>query len=114
MKKKIFTFFVITISFFCFSQNGYKKIYKYDEYNKDWALVKTISGTYGFIDRNGKNVVQPIYNKIEKFDYESGKYALVKTVSGTYGFIDRNGREVLPPLYWNLHDAKEELKKLNN
>lgn len=114
MKKKIFTFFVITISFFCFSQNGYKKIYKYDEYNKDWALVKTISGTYGFIDRNNKTVVQPIYEKIEKFSEGLGKYALVKSFSGSYGFINRNGREVVPSIYWTKRDAIQQLKTLKD
>lgn len=114
MKKNLITLLLITISSLCFSQNGFKKVYKYDEYSKDWALVKTVAGTYGFIDRTGKIIVQPIYKKIEKFNYNSGKYALIKTVAGTYGFIDRNGKEVLQALYWNLHDAEEKLKTFSS
>jgi DUF438 domain-containing protein len=114
MKEKIITLFIISISSFCFSQNEYKKIYKYDEYKKDWALVKTISGTYGFIDRNKKTVVQPIYEKIEKFSEGIGKYALVKSVSGSYGYINRNGREVIPAIYWTKRDAIQQLKTLKD
>jgi hypothetical protein len=112
MKKRFFTLAFVLVSALCFAQNGYKKISTYDEYNKDWALVKTISGTYGFINRNGETVVQPIYDKIEKFTENAEKYALVKSVPGTYGFIDRNGKEVIPAIYWNKHDAYEQLKTL--
>ena len=114
MKTKLITMLFIAVSSICFAQNGYKKVYKYGDYNKDWALVKTISGTYGFIDRNGVKVVEPIYTKIEKFNENFGKYAMVKTVAGSYGFIDRNGKDVIKPIYWNKHDATEELKKLKN
>jgi WG containing repeat len=112
MKKSFFTLAFVVVSTLCFAQNGYEKVSKYDEYNKDWALVKTISGTYGFINRNGETVVQPIYDKIEKFTENSGKYALVKSVAGSYGFIDRNGKEVVPTIYWNKREALEQLKTL--
>ena len=112
MKKRFLTLAFFVVSTICFAQNGYKKVGKYDEYNKDWALVKTISGTYGFVNRNGETVVEPIYDEIEKFTENSGKYALVKSVAGSYGFIDRNGKEVIPIIYWNKHDANEQLKSL--
>lgn len=112
MKKRFFTLALIIVSTLCFAQNGYKKVGKFDVYNKDWALVKTISGTYGFINWKGETVVQPIYDKIEKFTENLGKYALVKSVAGSYGFIDRNGKEVIPAIYWNKYDANEQLKTL--
>lgn len=102
---------LVIASSFCFAQSGFKKVYAYDQYNKDWALVKTIGNTYGFIDRNGTIVVQPIYAKIEKFGKDAGEYALVKTIAGTYGFIDRNGKETIPPHYWTKQEAMEQLKK---
>ena len=70
MDRIIITLVFFTISTFSFAQSEYKKTGKYDEYNKDWALVKTIAGTYGFINRNNEIVVQPIYEKIEKFSKE--------------------------------------------
>jgi DUF438 domain-containing protein len=112
MKRKILSLVCVFISTLCLAQNGYKKTGNYDEYNKDWALVKTISGTYGFINRNNETVVEPIYAKIEKFKQNSGKYALVKSVAGSYGFIDRNGKEVIPTIYWTKHDATEQLKTI--
>ena len=81
------------------AQSGYKKKYPYDQYNKDWAMVKTNSNTYGFLDRDGKAVVPPIYSKIEKFGKYNENLALVKSVSDTYGFIDRNGKEIIPVIY---------------
>ncbi|MBS1571963.1 MAG: WG repeat-containing protein [Bacteroidetes bacterium] len=114
MKKKFLTLILLVITTFCFSQIHYKKIYKHNEYNKDWVLIKTISGTYGFIDRNGKTVVQPIYDKIEKFGKYSNECALVKNIAGAYGFIDRNGKEVIPAIYWKKQDVIEQLKILKN
>ena len=112
MKKRLFALVFVVVSSLCFAQNGYKKVYNYDEFNKDWALVKTISGTYGFIDRKGSIVVQPIYSKITKFEYSTEKYALVKNIVGAYGFIDRNGKEIISARYWNKNDAIEKLKTL--
>ena len=108
MKNKLLILLLILISNLSYSQNGYKKIYKYDEYQKGWALVKNIAGTYGFIDKNGKEIVPAIYSKIEKFNYNESEYALVKSVAGTYGFIDRNGKEVIPVIY-NLNEAKQKV-----
>ena len=112
MNRIIFTLVFFAISTFNFAQSVYKKTGKYDEYNKDWALVKTIAGTCGFINRNNEIVVQPIYEKIEKFSENSGKYALVKSVAGSFGYIDRNGKEVIPTIYWTKHEATEQLKTL--
>ena len=112
MKKIIITLVFVLITTISFAQSKYKKTGKYDEYNKDWALIKTISGTYGFINRNNETVVQPIYEKIEKFSENSGKYALVKSVSGSFGYIDRKGKEVIPTIYWTKHEATEQLKTL--
>lgn len=112
MVERLFTLAFVVFSTFCFAQNEYKKIYNYDEFNKDWALIKTISNTYGFIDKNGSIVVQPIYSKINKFEFNNEKYALVKNIAGAYGFIDRNGKEIIPVIYWKKDEAIEKLKTL--
>lgn len=112
MKKRLFTVAFALFSSLCIAQNGYKKVYNYDEFNKDWALVKTISNTYGFIDKNGSIVIQPIYIKINKFEFSNEKYALVKNIAGAYGFIDRNGKEIIPAIYWKKNEAIEKLKTL--
>ena len=108
MKNKLLILLLILISSLGYSQNNYKKIYKYNEYQNDWALVKDITGNYGFIDRNGKEVVPTIYSKIEEFKYNEGKYALVKDLTGNHGFIDRNGKEVVPTIY-NLKDVMQKI-----
>ena len=34
---------------------------KFNENFGKYAMVKSVAGTYGFIDRNGKDVIKPIY-----------------------------------------------------
>lgn len=94
--KSILLLFVF-FSHFTFAQ--YEKVYKYDDYHKDWALVKTSSGTFGFIDKQKKLIVQPIYSKIEKFGILDDNFALVKSISDGYGLIDQSGKERVPAIY---------------
>lgn len=103
MKKILLILLLVSVAFYVSAQKGYQKKYPYDEFNKDWALVKTVSGTYGFVDRNGKAVIPPIYSKIEKFGKYDQDLALVKSISDAYGFIDRQGKLVIPATY----DLKE-------
>jgi len=99
MKKIFWMLLLVSVAFYVSAQNGYQKKYPYDDYNKGWALVKTVSGTYGFVDKSGKAVVPPIYSKIEKFGKYDQDLALVKSISDSYGFIDRQGKVVIPAIY---------------
>ncbi|MEE1944191.1 WG repeat-containing protein [Pedobacter sp. KR3-3] len=111
MKRFTLLFFFLLIGSVAFAQNGYQKKYAYNQYNKDWALVKTVSGTYGFIDRDGKVVVPAIYAKIEKFGKYNENLAMVKSISDTYGFIDRNGKVVIPATY-KLKDIEQNFQAI--
>ncbi|MCU0389940.1 MAG: hypothetical protein MUE81_02375 [Thermoflexibacter sp.] len=86
MKKQLIILFLLISSFGSAqkSTSHYKKVYNYDEYKKDWALVKTITNTYGFIDRKGNEVVQAIYSKIFEFEIQKDgkKYAMFKNIAG--------------------------------
>ena len=72
-------------------------------------MVKTVAGTYGLINREGREVVQPVYEKIAKFGEIEKELALVRSVAGTYGFIDKRGKEIVPIVYSSLNEAKEKL-----
>ncbi|WP_316804422.1 WG repeat-containing protein [Pedobacter nototheniae] len=111
MKKNLLLVLFLIVSAYSFAQKGYEKVYAYNKYNKDWAMVKTNSGTYGFIDRKGKAVVLPIYTKIEKFGTYDTDLALVRNISGGYGFIDRNGKEVIQAIH-ELEYIKTNFKTL--
>lgn len=50
MNRLIIKFVFVLILIISFVQSEYKKIGKYDEYNKDWVFVKIILGIYGFIN----------------------------------------------------------------
>ncbi|WP_296146528.1 WG repeat-containing protein [uncultured Flavobacterium sp.] len=111
MKSKVLLFLFLIVSSLSFAQSGYKKVYEFGDYHKDWAMVKTISGTYGFIDKNKNIVVQPIYTKIEKFGKHQEGLAMVKSIADSYGFIDQNGKEVIPAIY-TLDEVKNNFKGL--
>lgn len=117
MKKIIFICFFF-VTFFGFSQekSPYKKIYEFDEMRTNWAMVKTIANTYGFIDRNNKEVVPAIYSNIFSFELKENnkKYAMVKNVAGAYGFIDENGKEVVKAIFWNKEEAIQKLNLYTN
>ena len=112
MTRSLLTVILITLASCAFGQTGYKKVYKYDDYQPNWALVKTISNTYGFIDTKGNVVVEPVYSKIEKFDYQNGELAIVRNVSGAYGFINQEGKEMVAAIYWSKREAIEALTNL--
>lgn len=95
--KNILTVLLLLAGYAAYGQH--QRTYPLNEYNQGWALVKTISGTYGFVDAENNFVVQPLYKKIEKFGAFRPDWARVKAVTGTYGFIDRTGREVVPAIY---------------
>ncbi|TBX69913.1 WG repeat-containing protein [Flavobacterium silvisoli] len=94
-------------------KNHYKKVFNYGEYKTDWALVQNITGTYGFINKEGKEVVPAIYLKIYPFEtHKNKKYALIKNVAGAYGFIDENGQEAVKAIYWKKEEATQQLTML--
>lgn len=111
MKLKQLLIGVLLFSSVSYGQTGYKKVYKSGEYRQDWSLVKTITGTYGFIDKSGKEVVHPIYAKIWKFGEYHENIALVKSIAGTYGFIDKTGKEVVQAIY-SLEEIKQRFSTL--
>ncbi len=111
MQSKILLLLLLVLPMWSFAQSKYKKVYAYDVYQKDWAMVKNGSGGYGFIDRSGKEVVPSVYRKIDKFGIYHKDQALVRNISGGYGFIDRSGKEVVPAIY-ELKEIKARFKKL--
>lgn len=112
MKKAFWiAFFWIAISASGSAQSieKYDKVFSYGTYNKDWALVKSIAGFYGFIDKGEKEIVPAIYDKIYKFKENDGKYAMVRSVAHTYGFIDVNGKLVVEAIYFSKEEAIQKL-----
>ena len=110
MKKTLLFLLLLTaISVSAQNPSHYKKVYDYDVYHKDWALAKSIAGTYGFIDRNGKEIVPAIYNKIYKFKENNEKFAMVKSIANSYGFIDDKGKEVIKAIYFTKEEAIQRL-----
>lgn len=99
MKFKIITLLCFTLFNLSFSQVKLSKRDDISKINKNWRLAKTVSGTYGIMDKGGKIIVQPIYSKINNFGEYSEDLALVKNISGSYGFINNSGTEIIPPQY---------------
>lgn len=70
----------------------YKDIYTF--YN-GYAVVKSCSGQYGYIDRNGKEIVACMYDWIDPFS--EGFAAVMKNQK--WGYVDLTGKEVIAPEY---------------
>lgn len=103
MKNFVCLLFVL-ISLSGYAQKRYKKVYPYGKYQPNWAMVKTIAGTYGFIDREGNEVVPAIYAKIRKFN-EGSNFMLVKSITDTHGLINAEGRLIVPAIYEKIEPA---------
>lgn len=106
MNLKLLILIGITLFSFSFSQVKLSKREDLSRINKNWRLTKTISGTYGIIDKSGNIIVQPVYSKINKFGEYSNDLAMVKNISGSYGFINLSRTEAIP--------ARYELKYIQN
>ncbi|WP_396180717.1 WG repeat-containing protein [Flavobacterium sp.] len=105
---------VLFLTINCFAQSStshYKKVYKIDAHHQDWALVKTVANTYGFIDKSGKEIVQAIYSRIYNFEIQKDgkKYAMIKNVAGAFGYIDENGKEIVEGIHWKKEEAIQKL-----
>jgi hypothetical protein len=97
MKKTILFILTMYTVTTLFSQTGYDKVDQFDIVKDNWAKVE-LKGKFGFIDKDGKEVVKPIYNEIGQFDINRDGWAQVK-LNGKYGFIDKDGKEVVKPIY---------------
>ena len=80
-----------------YGQNDSRKVSPYGEYRGDWALIE-VDGLFGFINREGKEIVPPKYSKISSYGVYMGDWAMVE-VDGLLGFINREGKEIIPPKY---------------
>ncbi|MEQ9303549.1 MAG: WG repeat-containing protein, partial [Marinoscillum sp.] len=86
----------------------YERIYDFGSKGAShFAMVKK-SGLYGFINKQGLEVVPPIYDKISYFDRENSNWALVER-NGKFGFIDKDGKVVVPVALNDLSKSFHEL-----
>ena len=62
-----------------------------------YARVK-LNGKYGFIDKNGREIIPCNYDWIDDEQYLCDDNCRI-VLNGKYGFIDKNGKEVIPCNY---------------
>lgn len=91
MKLSLTLFLSFYLFGYVFSYNAYDKIGIYDIITHNWPPVK-LKGKYGFIYKEGKEVVKPIYDSVEMFDVRRESWAAVK-INGKQTFIDKEGME---------------------
>lgn len=73
------------------------------DFSEGLAAVKNDEGLWGFIDKTGKYVIDPIFSN-EPSSFYSG-YAKVEDKSRQYHFIDKTGRIVWTPNYTIFHSG---------
>lgn len=79
---------------------------KFDDaslFSEDRAIVK-VGNKFGYIDREGNYVVQPIYEAAR--DFKDGM-AAVCNHRDYWGFINTSGKVIIPLLYRNVKDFNE-------
>lgn len=74
------------------------------EFSEGLAYAKK-GGKFGFVDPNGKWVIEAKYDKVEPF---KDGFARVK-LGALWGFIDKSGKEILAPTYTRLEDFHDGL-----
>ena len=65
-----------------------------ESFHGGMALVSK-EGLYGFVDKNGKEIVKPQYNYASRF--QEGRASVY--INDKWGFIDTNGKTVIPFMY---------------
>lgn len=68
------------------------------------AVQDTTSGMWGFVDKTGEYVIEPIY--YGAYPFSEGLAAV--NVDGDWGFIDAQGTMVLEPIYRTVESEKFE------
>ena len=76
-------------------------------FSEGFAQV-TKDGKYGFVDKNGKDVVPPIYDDVQ--DFNEGFAQVAK--DGKYGFVDQTGKEVVPLIYDSVDSFSDGLARV--
>jgi hypothetical protein len=66
---------------------------------------------YGYIDTDGKMIVEPVFDSAWSFSNGMGRILqnVTEKDSKLYGFVDHKGRLAIPPQYILAHDFREEL-----
>lgn len=71
--------------------------------------------SWGFIDKNGNEVIKPRYKEVK--DFCLGRAAVCRYSDGKWGYIDLAGEEVVPCIYQEAYSFDEKgmaLVKVNN
>ena len=100
---------VITDSPETTAQEEKLEIYSIGDFQSGLAVICTSTG-YGYIDTNGKIVIDPIYEEAYNFDFFDGKYIAVAKKNGKYGYIDNDGNIVIDFQY---DSADTEIKRMS-
>lgn len=76
------------------------------EQNPLYSYVDSKTDLCGFVDKNGKVVIDPAYDTV--CDFSDG-LAAVQNSDGKWGFIDKTGKVVVPLVYRMCGDFSEGL-----
>ncbi len=75
------------------------------DFDNGLAMVCSMTGKWGYIDKNGQEVISCLYDDIGKVNE-----GLIKAkLNGKYGFIDSVGNKVIDFLYDNVGNFSESL-----
>jgi hypothetical protein len=101
------TFIFLTCSTFCYAKSVPTKINydKVESFENGFARVER-NGKFGFINKNGKEVIECKYHWINYFNSVSGLASFTDTLKN-FGFIDKRGNIVCEPKYQAVYSWDE-------
>ena len=102
-KKNMKLYLIFFLLAFNTLQAQYKKTYKPNSDIVGLTKVKSIAGSIGYINAEGKEVIPVIYKKIYKLNQDHPNWIKVKSLTGNYGYVTIDGKEVVPAIYKQIH-----------
>lgn len=88
----------------------YNTVFEYG--NGLMVFSKDLQGPYGYIDKKGNVVIQPIYEVAEGFKDNVAIVSEGNDFNGPYGLIDLKGEYILKPIYDDIKILGEEMISL--
>ncbi|WP_051540143.1 WG repeat-containing protein [Clostridium ihumii] len=73
------------------------------------VFSKDLQGTYGYVDKKGNVVIQPLYEVAEGFKDNVAIVSEGNDFNGPYGLIDLKGEYILKPIYDDIKMLGEEM-----
>lgn len=82
--------------------NSYNYVYVSQYGNGLMVFADSFEGPYGYINKEGQQVIKPVYTEAEGFQDEVAIVSTAEQYSGPYGTINLKGEYIFEPIYSDI------------